>query len=127
MPFDPFRRFRLRSQATPVATLPSESEEDSDRPGPIVHVSATKNSRKSPEPLLTAPRDGKPLARDGGHKALTLDKPPHPSHPVQPSKMSAVVRFVNYLLSIPSCPPHVHFVIPRFIRSLSSVVLPCDF
>lgn len=101
MPFDPFRRFRLRPN--PVSTLPSSSEEDSDESSPergrprIIHVSAPKHAHKSADHPLHIP-DSRKSASDklteSTHIAVTLPKSPHLDRPSKKQLKSGVARCV---------------------------------
>lgn len=117
--FDPFRRFRLRSN--PVPTLP---EEDSDESSPerdqphVIHIPAPKNGRKSGERLVSIPENAKRMPRGAPDKfteiTLSLDKPSHTTHPERSSRIpskSGVARCVlgSHLIFL----PHVHFLMSR--------------
>ncbi|KAF8554467.1 hypothetical protein OG21DRAFT_1064914 [Imleria badia] len=127
MPFDPFRRFRLRPN--PVSTLPSSSEDDSDESSPerdrprIIHVPAPKHGHKSGEPPLCIPNDGKSVSdklAEGTHIALTLPKPPHQPHLDRPSKKplkSGVANVTNPTVSVDALQPTAK---PTLIRRMTS-------
>ncbi|KAN0092937.1 hypothetical protein V8E55_003721 [Tylopilus felleus] len=109
MPFDPFRRFRLRSR-TPVPIIPLASEDDTDESSPerdrprIVHMLALKSPRKSGErhlgltekPKLSRSATEKLTSSESTRIALTLDKPPLTERPPKKSSKSAVASSVTH-------------------------------
>lgn len=121
MPFDPFRRFRLRSR-TPVPIIPLASEDDTDESSPerdrprIVHMLALKSPRKSGErhlgltekPKLSRSATEKLTSSESTRIALTLDKPPLTERPPKKSSKSAVARYVHWPSCHPVLFPHVH-------------------
>ncbi|KAG6374416.1 hypothetical protein JVT61DRAFT_4453 [Boletus reticuloceps] len=112
MPFDPFRRFRLRSH--PVSAVPSSTEEDTDDSSPehgrphIVLVPAHKNGRKSVSENEKPSRSTTDRLAPSTHIALTLDKTSHPER-LAPNKSSksgvaSVSRSTDSLVALQPTP-----------------------